>query len=39
VAHCFKHGRDVPLPDLTHFIPMQDPELTARFVAEANYTP
>jgi pimeloyl-ACP methyl ester carboxylesterase len=39
VAQCFKHGRDVPLPELTHFIPMQEPELTARFVADANYTP
>lgn len=33
VAKVFPHGRDVSLPHLTHFIPMQDPELTARFIA------
>ena len=33
VAGTFPNGRDVYLPDLTHFIPMQEPELTARFIA------
>ena len=28
----FTHGRDVFLPDLTHFIPMQDPKLTADYI-------
>jgi len=36
VARTFAQGRDVPLPHLTHFIPMQEPELTARFIADAN---
>ncbi|MDE1174363.1 MAG: alpha/beta hydrolase [Parvibaculaceae bacterium] len=31
-ASVFPHGRDVPLPRFTHFIPMQDPELTARYI-------
>jgi lipase len=30
----FKNGRDVYLPDFTHFIPMQDPKLVARFIAD-----
>lgn len=30
-AH-FEHGRDVYLPELTHFIPMQAPELVARYI-------
>ncbi|MEQ8859530.1 MAG: alpha/beta hydrolase [Pseudomonadales bacterium] len=30
----FPNGRDVYLPHLTHFIPMQDPELVARFIAD-----
>jgi pimeloyl-ACP methyl ester carboxylesterase len=30
----FRHAEDVPLPNLTHFIPMQDPELVARHVRE-----
>lgn len=34
LASRFKRGRDVPLPHLTHFIPMQDPELTARLVVD-----
>lgn len=38
LASTFKHGRDVHLPQLTHFIPMQEPELTARFIADANAT-
>jgi len=32
VAKTFAHGRDVFLPHLTHFIPMQEPELTARYI-------
>jgi pimeloyl-ACP methyl ester carboxylesterase len=36
VAGVFAQGRDVPLPHLTHFIPMQEPELTARFIADEN---
>lgn len=35
VAASFSHGRDVALPHLTHFIPMQEPELTARYIADA----
>jgi hypothetical protein len=34
VAAAFPDGRDVYLPELTHFIPMQDPELTARFIVD-----
>jgi pimeloyl-ACP methyl ester carboxylesterase len=30
----FRHGRDVYLPEHTHFVPMEDPELVARFVLE-----
>lgn len=33
LAAKFKRGRDVFLPQLTHFIPMQDPELVARHIA------
>lgn len=33
LAAKFRHGRDVYLPHLTHFIPMQEPELVARFIA------
>ena len=33
VAGIFPHGRDVYLPELTHFIPMQEPELTAHFIS------
>jgi pimeloyl-ACP methyl ester carboxylesterase len=36
LAEEFPRGRDVYLPELTHFIPMQDPELTARFIADAD---
>ena len=32
VAPTFPKGRDVYLPELTHFIPMQEPELTARYI-------
>lgn len=34
VAAEFPNGRDVYLPELTHFIPMQDPALTARFIVD-----
>jgi pimeloyl-ACP methyl ester carboxylesterase len=34
LAAQFKHGRDVYLPHLTHFIPMQEPELAARYIAQ-----
>ncbi len=30
----FPNGRDVYLPALTHFIPMQDPALVARFIVD-----
>ena len=33
LAAQFAQGRDVFLPHLTHFIPMQDPELVARYVS------
>jgi len=32
LASHFPRGRDVYLPELTHFIPMQDPPLVARYV-------
>ena len=35
-AGAFPQGRDIYLPDLTHFIPMQDPELVARFIADGD---
>lgn len=38
VAGSFAQGRDVYLPALTHFIPMQEPEMTARFIADPNAT-
>lgn len=34
LADEFPNGRDVYLPELTHFIPMQAPELVARFIAD-----
>lgn len=34
VADTFPDGRDVYLPHLTHFIPMQEPELVARFIVD-----
>jgi pimeloyl-ACP methyl ester carboxylesterase len=34
LAQALPNARDVYLPDLTHFIPMQDPALTARLIAE-----
>ena len=36
LADQFPNGRDVYLPKLTHFIPMQDPNLVARFIVDAN---
>jgi pimeloyl-ACP methyl ester carboxylesterase len=30
----FPRGRDVPLPQYSHFIPMEDPELVARFIID-----
>ena len=36
LAETFAKGRDVYLPHLTHFIPMQDPDLVARFVLDAD---
>ena len=32
LASRFPNGTDVHLPDMTHFIPMQDPELTADYI-------
>jgi len=34
----FPNARDVHLPDITHFIPMEDPELTARFIVDPDAT-
>lgn len=34
LADQFPNGRDVYLPNFTHFIPMQDPVLVARFIAD-----
>lgn len=34
IAEQFSAGRDVPLPHLSHFIPMQNPELVARFIED-----
>ena len=34
LASCFPTARDVYRPDLSHFIPMQDPELTAQVIME-----
>lgn len=36
LAAQFKNGRDIYLPTFTHFIPMQDPALVARFIADEN---
>lgn len=35
----FPNGRDVFLPDHSHFIPMEDPELVARFIVDADAAP
>jgi len=34
LAAAFEYGRDVFLPDHTHFIPMEDPALVARFIVD-----
>ena len=34
LSSCFLKGRDISLPHLTHFIPMQDPELTAKYILD-----
>jgi pimeloyl-ACP methyl ester carboxylesterase len=34
LASSFAQGTDIYLPELTHFIPMQDPELTAKHITE-----
>ena len=39
LAAQFPRGRDVYLPHLSHFIPMQDPQLTARFIADEHALP
>ena len=33
LATCFANGRDVLLEELTHFIPMQAPDLVAQFIS------
>ena len=35
----FAHGQDVHLPELTHFIPMQDPQLVADVICAGAQTP
>jgi pimeloyl-ACP methyl ester carboxylesterase len=35
LAQEFRHGRDLHLPDKTHFLPMEDPALAARLVDDA----
>ena len=35
LADQFPHGQDIMLPELTHFIPMQDPALVADFIRVA----
>lgn len=39
LADTFPDGRDVYLPSLTHFIPMQEPEMVARFVVDPQAQP
>jgi lipase len=39
LAEEFPDGRDVYLPWLSHFIPMQEPELVARFIVDADAAP
>ncbi|MDZ7670437.1 MAG: alpha/beta hydrolase [Gammaproteobacteria bacterium] len=36
LAEEFPNGRDVYMPEFSHFIPMQDPPLVARFIVEAD---
>ncbi len=38
LADEFPNARDVYLPELTHFIPMQDPALVARFIVDPHAT-
>ena len=38
LADQFPNGRDIYLPKFTHFIPMQSPNLVARFIADGNAT-
>lgn len=33
LSSAFLNGTDIHLPDLTHFIPMQNPELTASYIS------
>ena len=35
LANHFPNGRDIFRPDLTHFIPMQDPEFSAQMIKDA----
>jgi pimeloyl-ACP methyl ester carboxylesterase len=39
LAAQFKNGRDVYLPDFSHFIPMQDPALVAHYIANDDTRP
>jgi pimeloyl-ACP methyl ester carboxylesterase len=39
LASRFPRGRDVFLPDHTHFIPMEDPELVARYISDPESVP
>ena len=34
LASRFRHGEDILLPELSHFIPMEDPALVARHILE-----
>ena len=35
LASRFAHGRDIVLPEASHFIPMEEPELVAEEIREA----
>lgn len=39
LASRFPRGRDVFLPDHTHFIPMEDPQLIARYISDPESVP
>lgn len=39
LAAALADGRDVYLPQLSHFMPMQDPQLTARFIEDPHALP
>ncbi len=39
LARAFPHGEDVPLPDNTHFIPMESPALVAKHIRDLSTTP